>query len=104
MQTSSPIRRSTSSGKFAQTALKVARHKVALIWLIPTLAAARWLAGTPLRDPSAYATAVNSTRFAFTDMLPVRIKLRVLANFPCEHTDAPLSCEPHATNVSMFRQ
>ncbi len=33
---------------FANQALKLARNKVALIWLVPRLNAARWLAGTPL--------------------------------------------------------
>lgn len=33
---------------FANHALKLARNKVALIWLVPRLNAARWLAETPL--------------------------------------------------------
>lgn len=33
---------------FARHALKLARNKVALIWLVPRLNAARWLAETPL--------------------------------------------------------
>lgn len=34
--------------EFATTALRVARHKVALIWLVRTLPAARWIQDTPL--------------------------------------------------------
>lgn len=34
--------------EFAKHALKLARNKVALIWLVPRLNAARWLAETPL--------------------------------------------------------
>lgn len=34
--------------KFAHQALSIARHKVAMIWLVRTLPAARWLQGTPL--------------------------------------------------------
>lgn len=33
---------------FATQALKIARHKVAMIWLVRTLPAARWLRDTPL--------------------------------------------------------
>lgn len=35
--------------KFARHALEVTTGKVAMIWLVPRLNAARWLSGTPLR-------------------------------------------------------